>query len=865
MEVTFDLTKSISILTDIVFGGDVFLRQVNSVANETLAFINKLIASPDLDLNAIENLKGKWDDISKYKRFYLPGSRASRLKKDCLSVAIDIASIINKHENTNTKETLRDIQFLLIRIRNNSNLLLCGDSTRLLSPAIQKTKRYLRVFHSESRESVRMGQLRARASGGNLSAKIRHEFSGSSNNTNDPRDLWKQIRRNSRYSNPMIYRESDRVLRLLNRIISNKQKTTQEHITFKNGRCAIDNSHAINSIHIQTLEEELSYLSRYLWIARRNNIRVFLRLIGILFLFLFLGVFLSRIMKLSNALADPVKASEGEKIIAPINKKENDERMTDPGCYENHILKQQAVDSYPRNIAEAHRLMGKFVTLCPGDAEAQIYYNNYDVIIKHDNLNDSRHTIKLAVVVPLLRPNGIKDSFEILRGVSLAQFQANNQVHDQLNPKPFILIKIFNDGAKINNEREKGILAQRVAESIVSERITSNSRYPLIGVIGHFSSGSTEAASKVYHIRNIPVISPTSTNRREPLDSYRYRLDGSWLIHRIIDYAPFETIANVISSFFEEYLFFLDHIIFDNFSSLKPGHLDLDPNIYRMPPTDDKAQKRLLEYLEEYNRYNKNTVGQILVVSEEKNISRYSANFLQSLKEISGESQGYGYKILDVNCHFMPGSASIKNYRNCVTDALRNTTNTIALLIVPSSSNVNDALKNVKQIIEDTRGKKDLVVLGADSLMSAFSHSSDESTDPIYDGIVVSATTDNSESRLSINADDSKNIATVLTWRSHMAFDSVIFFQEISAEAIEHHEFPDLRKIRRYIIDNFTKPIQSNFSNGEKLVRFDPLTHDRQFDDDNKRMNILLCKTSSVQNRKLFKVVEFTSGNDICK
>jgi hypothetical protein len=200
-----------------------------------------------------------------------------------------------------------------------------------------------------------------------------------------------------------------------------------------------------------------------------------------------------------------------------------------------------------------------------------------------------------------------------------------------------------------------------------------------------------------------------------------------------------------------------------------------------------------------------------------------------------------------------------------VADALGNSNETKALLLVPSSSNVNDALRNVKQIREDSMEKKNIIVLGADSLMSAFSYSSSQSVDPVYDGIVVSAPTDNSEESYRLEENNKDSLRMVLTWRSHMAFDSVIFFQEIAAKALKHHRPSDLRKLRSYVLNNFTTPIESEFSNGEQVVQFDPMSHDRKIDEENKRINILLCKSSSTYSKKLFKPIMLTPGNDICK
>lgn len=865
MEISFEVSKALSILTEFVFGRDVFFRKLRSLASETLVVVKKAKASSELDCIILRELKVKWDDISSSKRFFRPGGKASRITNDCLFISTDIAILLDRPENPTNRECLEDMDFLLNRLIKDTELLVHGDPVKLLRPAIERTKRYLKEYHSCSSDYGRNGKSSIFEREGSLAKKIRHDQSSVvPNNKDDPRDLWDRIRRKSRYTNQAIYHDSSKILRLLDRVICTQQRKVLRQLPHQNDR------HPNESPDVDALNKEISRVSRYIWLNRRKKAiliqRIILTLFGFSILLIVFGLFTSRMIKLSSALSNPVKASEGEKILAPIDYEGRDERMDNPACVLKHELKTRAVNSFPKDPENAKSLMLQYLAFCPSDAEAQVYLNNYDVVLNQRIRNDSRPTIRLAVVVPLLRSNGIRDSFEILRGIALAQYKANNSRNENTQQKPLILVMILNDGTKTNNEDAKGVMAQRVAETIVSDRTTQHSRYPLIGVIGHFSSGTTEAASKIYYVHNIPVISPTSTNRREPLDSFRYKLNGVTILHGLLDHLHSEPFAQTLSSYYLEYLTFLNHFVFDNISRLRTGHLDLDPSIYRMPPTDDKAQTRLLEYLEEYNRDTQDSgrhVHEIVVVWEERRVSKYSDNYMTALQETAA-TKSFD-KVTYVNCRFNPDKASIDTYKTCVTDALGNSNETKALLLVPSSSNVIDVLKNVKQIIKDSLDKKNIIVLGADSLMSAFSYSSSQSADPIYDGIVVSAPTDNSEESYLVQENNKDNFRMVLTWRSHMAFDSVIFFQEIAAKALKHHRPSDLRRLRSYVLNNFTTPIQSEFSNGEQVVQFDPVTHDRKIDEENKRINILLCKSSSTHSKRLFKPIIFTPWNDICK
>jgi len=90
--------------------------------------------------------------------------------------------------------------------------------------------------------------------------------------------------------------------------------------------------------------------------------------------------------------------------------------------------------------------MQAYLKLCPEDAEAQVYLNNYRALASLQNNSVNRPLVKLAVVIPLLRDNGINDSFEVLRGISLAQYKSNLDQTDSNRPNPVILVKIVNEG-----------------------------------------------------------------------------------------------------------------------------------------------------------------------------------------------------------------------------------------------------------------------------------------------------------------------------------------------------------------------------------------------------------------------------------
>lgn len=124
--------------------------------------------------------------------------------------------------------------------------------------------------------------------------------------------------------------------------------------------------------------------------------------------------------------------------------------------------------------------------------EAFIYENNRNAISEH-----ASSYLTIAVSLPVKRQNGIFHSEEILRGVAIAQNEWN-----QKNTRNKIVVVIADDGYSDNSERAR--IAILTAEKLVD-------REEVLGVIGHFSSDATEAASKVYKKHQLVSISPTST------------------------------------------------------------------------------------------------------------------------------------------------------------------------------------------------------------------------------------------------------------------------------------------------------------------------------------------------------------------
>jgi hypothetical protein len=79
---------------------------------------------------------------------------------------------------------------------------------------------------------------------------------------------------------------------------------------------------------------------------------------------------------------------------------------------------------------------------CPNDPEAHIYLNNIYAW-------ESKNPIRIVVSVPISRKDGVEDSQEILRGVALAQYEANKE---PIRGKK-LLVGIADDGFEVKGDK----------------------------------------------------------------------------------------------------------------------------------------------------------------------------------------------------------------------------------------------------------------------------------------------------------------------------------------------------------------------------------------------------------------------------
>ncbi|MEH1819966.1 MAG: ABC transporter substrate-binding protein [Nostoc sp.] len=155
----------------------------------------------------------------------------------------------------------------------------------------------------------------------------------------------------------------------------------------------------------------------------------------------------------------------------------------------NNADRDQGIKAFKQEkYQEASKLFEEAIKANRNDPEVRIYYNNALA-------RNKRNPITLAASVPV--DNNTNFAQEILRGVAQAQQEFNNR--NGLNNR-LLEIKIANDAGKPEQ-------AQEVAAELIKDK-------SILGVIGHYSSESTEAALEEYNKTYIPIISPSSTSTK---------------------------------------------------------------------------------------------------------------------------------------------------------------------------------------------------------------------------------------------------------------------------------------------------------------------------------------------------------------
>ncbi len=135
--------------------------------------------------------------------------------------------------------------------------------------------------------------------------------------------------------------------------------------------------------------------------------------------------------------------------------------------------------------AEAVTQFSKAIQISPNAPETKIYFNNAKI--------GDGTAFKIAVAVPI--QSDLNGSLEILRGVAQAQEEVNKM--GGINGVPLKVV-IADDAGKTEN-------AVQVAQILSKDE-------QVLGVVGHYASDASIAASKVYKDTKLVSISPVSTS-----------------------------------------------------------------------------------------------------------------------------------------------------------------------------------------------------------------------------------------------------------------------------------------------------------------------------------------------------------------
>jgi len=184
-----------------------------------------------------------------------------------------------------------------------------------------------------------------------------------------------------------------------------------------------------------------------------------------------------------------LRISEGEKSLVP---EKGIAELIEDDEMRNRFLsaKERGVTAISQgNFEQAITELDSALKAYQNEPETRIYLSN--ALIG----NQAAYTI--AVAVPLGSQSDEEfrsNSLAILRGVAQAQKEINDA--GRINGVPLKVV-IVDDG---NNKKE----ASRLSSILASKTQT-------LGVIGHFSSGTTLAVKEVYDSKQLPAISSTST------------------------------------------------------------------------------------------------------------------------------------------------------------------------------------------------------------------------------------------------------------------------------------------------------------------------------------------------------------------
>jgi ABC-type branched-subunit amino acid transport system substrate-binding protein len=154
------------------------------------------------------------------------------------------------------------------------------------------------------------------------------------------------------------------------------------------------------------------------------------------------------------------------------------------------------IDSIPGEINDGLS-SGEESLFDKNSSESIIYKSNRKAL--RIAANPFNRPFKIATSLPINWVKGTFTAEEVLRGVAIAQQEWNN---DKKHKNSQMIVLVADDG--YDNPDKEETVAREVAKKLTVQK-------DILGVVGHFSSATTQATADVYEKNNVVLISPTST------------------------------------------------------------------------------------------------------------------------------------------------------------------------------------------------------------------------------------------------------------------------------------------------------------------------------------------------------------------
>jgi ABC-type branched-subunit amino acid transport system substrate-binding protein len=461
---------------------------------------------------------------------------------------------------------------------------------------------------------------------------------------------------------------------------------------------------------------------------------------------------------------------------------------------------------------------------CSLDSEAKIYLYNCQTIIKYLEKKDIP-LFKIAVVVPLSRDSkrGVFESREILEGIFLSQKAQSDKENEDNAPK--FLVGIADDGSTPEKERA---IAKKIAQHLVHKKNR------ILGVVGHFSSNSTESAASIYKAHKMSAISPTSTAKRR---------DNKDLL-----------------------------------SFLKPNSLKLNDYIFRTSINDALQPRKITSYILNWNNNNPtNHIGQVIIIYQDSIVySRYYKKEFERafIKDIGGS-------IINQNDNFCnllgkPRDTPYHTSENACIDyikkyLMKNKRDNNLALMITTSTEIADRIGFIIDQLEDYKDR--IHIFGSDSLYQ------EEIAN--RGGVVVAVTL--------ANEDMEKKEYGQINWRTGTSYDAIQTLIQGLTKVYQEKKLQEFKQCFTNSTANkcnhgFERIIRSHLHTfllnmrqlSDSNLELHGIVKNIEFDDNNDRMSdnkddllyggdigVLVCSGSKTNGKKVF--IKLSSDKQYCR